>query len=99
MLTFYCLITDTTDPVGPPVPERRRQLYRRLVRRLLHRGWVANAPGPGAGPDLAACEALLADWAWSAVRDRTTPTGLGNWADTFTQPSRPPDGQGRAIDA
>ncbi|WP_143018673.1 NACHT domain-containing protein [Geodermatophilus sp. DSM 45219] len=99
ILTFYCLISERTDPADRALPERSRLLYRRLVRRLLHRGWVANAPGPGAAPDVTACEAVLAQWAWSAVRDRITPTGLGNWADTFTQPSRPSDGQGQAIEA
>ncbi len=102
MLTFYCLITEKADPADRPLPERRRQLYQRLIRRLLFRQWAPNAPGPGTAPDEDTCkdvEEVLAKWAWSAVRDRTTPTGLGNWADTFPQPSRPPDGQGRAIDA
>jgi hypothetical protein len=44
------------------------------------------------------CETMLTKWAWHAVHHRITPTGLGDWGDTFTQPTPPREGERRAID-
>jgi hypothetical protein len=93
MLTFYCLLTEESTAADRPLPARQHELYRRLVRRLLRSKWVANPPGPDMAPDLEYCEALLTDWAWQAVGSRTTPAGLGDWADTFTQPAPPRQGK------
>jgi hypothetical protein len=98
LLTFYCLLTEDTPDPDRPLPVRRRELYRRLVRRLLRSGWSDTAPGPDTAPDLDACETRLRSWAWHAVKDRVTPTGLGDWEDTFTQPSRPEPNEARALD-
>jgi hypothetical protein len=98
MLTFYCLLTEEPAAADRPLPARRRDLYRRLVRRLLLGRWSANAPGPDAAPDLEYCENLLTKWAWHGVQHRTTPTGLGDWGDSFIQPTPPRDAERRAID-
>jgi NACHT domain len=98
MLTFYCLLTEEPASAARPLPASRRDLYRRLVRRLLRSKWVTSGPGPDAAPDMDYCEALLTKWAWHAVHNRTTPTGLGDWGDSFTQPTTPREGQVRAID-
>ena len=94
ILTFYCLLTETPAPVAQPLPARRRDLYGRLVQRLLLGRWATY----GRPPDADYCKKLLTEWAWHAVRDRTTPTGLDDWADTFEQPTAPRDGERRAID-
>jgi len=97
LLTFYCLIAEDRTADGR-LPTLRRDLYQRLVRRLLQGGWAPNAPGPDAGPDEAASTHLLTTWAWEAVRHRATPVGLGDWGDSFTQPNPPPRRDRRAID-
>jgi hypothetical protein len=97
MLTFYCLLAEESDTVRP-LPARRRELYRRLVPRLLLGRWSTSAPGPDAAPDLNYDWALLSEWAWHAVRDRTTPTGLGDWGDSFVQPTTPKRDERRSID-
>jgi hypothetical protein len=98
ILTFYCLLTEEPADSDRPLPARRRDLYRRLVRRLLRARWVTNAPGSDTAPDLDYCETLLADWAWHAVRYRITPTGVGDWGDSFTQPIPPREAERRSID-
>jgi hypothetical protein len=98
LLTWYCLLTEPPADPAVPLPARRRELYQRLVRRLLAAGWTTNRPGPDAGPDLNECEGLLAEWAWRSVQHWTTPTGLGDWGETFVQPTRPTPGQARAIE-
>jgi hypothetical protein len=98
MLTFYCLLSEEPATATRPLPARRRDLYLRLVRRLLLGRWAANAAGPDAAPDLDYCETLLTNWAWHGVHHRTTPTGLGDWGDSFTQPTPPREGERRAID-
>ena len=88
MLTFYCLLAEESGDPDRRLPSKRRALFSRLVRRLLLAAWRSGAAGPDVGPDLADCEQLLTDWAWSAVATSTTPAGLGNWGDTFLQPTQ-----------
>lgn len=98
MLTFYCLLTEHSAAADRPLPARRRDLYRDLVALLLRGSWVVNATGPDAAPDVEYCETLLSEWAWRAVEHRTTAAGLGDWSDTFTQPTLPRQGERRALD-
>ena len=95
MLTFYCLLTEPPALADHPLPAHRQGLYRRLVKRLLVGGWVSDTPNT---TDVDYCVSLLTDWAWHAVKDRVTPSGLGNWGDSFQQSTRPLEGQRRAID-
>jgi hypothetical protein len=98
MLTFCCLLTEKPTTANRPLPARRRDLYQHLVRRLLLGKWATNPVGPDAAPDLVHCQALLTEWAWHAVHNSTTPTGLGDWGDSFVQPTPPREGEHRAID-
>jgi hypothetical protein len=93
MLTFYCLLTEPRAPVEQPLPAHRRDLYQSLVRRLLLGRWALNAP---ITPDVEYCVDLLTGWAWQAVQDRITPTGLGDWGDSFQEPTRPREGLDRS---
>ncbi|MBN2176357.1 MAG: NACHT domain-containing protein, partial [Demequinaceae bacterium] len=90
-LTFYCLLAEEDGDI----PSLRRELYTRLTNRLLTAAWSNDPPLP---PDLGHCHRLLLKWAWSAVEDAITPSGIGNWPEAFTQPSRPRPEYSRAID-
>ena len=79
LLTFYCLLAGDGE-----IPRRRRELYTRLVDQLLSASWVDDQPHV---PDRKYCQRLLAGWAWRAVADAVTPTGLGNWPDRSSQPT------------
>lgn len=95
LLTFYCLLAGEPQ-AGGQLPARRRDLYSKLVRRLLLGRW-ANTPSRR--PDLEACEAELARYAWHAVKGTVTSTGLGAWSDTFTPPRPALSGaEARAVD-
>lgn len=98
MLTFYCLLAEDPAAAEKPLPSRRRDLYGRLVRRLLRGHWTPNHPGPDAAPDLDYCEKLLASWAWEVVRDDRNRVGLGGWTDSFVQPRSISLTERRAID-
>lgn len=98
IVTFYCLLAEEPDAVARLLPARRRDLYASLVRRLLRGLWTSNPPGPDAAPDMEYCEAVLSDWAWQAVQDRVTPTGLGDWGESFAQPDATRGHVARALD-
>lgn len=98
MLTFYCLLAEEPTGMTTPLPARRRELYRRLSRRLLRGAWTANPAGPDSAPDWDYCEELLRGWAWAALRDRTNANGLGLSDDTFIQPTTVRQPERRSID-
>lgn len=88
-LTFYCSIAAEVPRAevddARTLPVRRHALYARIVRRTFHH--VDSSKGAGAvGRDPDERMRVLAAWAWHAVRRAGTPTGLGNWGETFTQP-------------
>ncbi|MEU4362768.1 NACHT domain-containing protein [Promicromonospora sp. NPDC023987] len=86
ILTFYCTIAGEGPSADvQKLPVRRHALYARIVRRTFHH--VDTAKGPGAATrDPAERQKTLAAWAWHAVGNANTPTGLGNWGETFAQP-------------
>lgn len=99
ILTFYCLLAEDPESTTAPLPTRRRELYRRLVRRLLLGSWTANHPGPDAAPELAYCEELLRGWAWETIRNRDIPYyRFGKWEGSFTQSNTIRQAERRAID-
>lgn len=95
LLTIYCHVADGGSGAVEPLPALRRDLYRRLTRRLLQGRW-AQRGGPEADNDY--CHALLTRWARHVARNGVSPAGLGAWADRFTQPERPRIDQARAVD-
>jgi hypothetical protein len=88
-LAFYCLIAEEVGPDIQPLPTSRHALNWRVVRRLLKGRWSLNGSGPDLSPDFTYCEEVLARWAWGAVKDANSPSGLGNWGEDFRQPDRP----------
>ena len=84
LLTFLCLLTQTADNPGVPLPASRRALYQQLLERLVASAWANSGPGQETQLDTADVVDLLTRWAWQAVEHSNTPAGLGNWPDTFT---------------
>lgn len=78
LLTFYCMLTEQ-EP-DQELPRRRRELYRTIIDLLLAGGWATTEKPV----DTDACRAILQQWAWDAVKDAVTPTGLGVWPETIT---------------
>ena len=78
LLTFYCMLTEQ-EP-DQELPRRRRELYRTIIDLLLAGGWATTAEHVNTDE----CRAILRQWAWDAVKDAVTPTGLGVWPETIT---------------
>ncbi|PIE27638.1 MAG: hypothetical protein CSA58_03005 [Micrococcales bacterium] len=101
LLTFYCWIAEA-GPEDAVLPERHRDLYRAIVRRLVQGKW-SNAPNRELDC-VEECETELARWAWSAVKGRVTPSrvtpnGLEAWPETFIRPQQTLTGAAvRALD-
>src|SRR5262249_31547353 len=72
ILAFYCILGD-----GPAPPRLRRDLYSRVLGRILTGAW---RDGDGTRPDITACTAVLQEWATTgAVSDPVS--GIGAWPD------------------
>lgn len=95
LLTFYCLLSEGKEGASRPLPGTRRELYDRLVRRLLRGSWSAAAPGADQAPDLDSCMEELAAWGALISRKVDPTTGLGAWGEDFLQPSLRSQGSNR----
>lgn len=72
ILAFYCILAD-----GSALPRLRRDLYSRVLGRILTGAW---RDGDGTRPDITACTAVLQEWATTgAVSDPVS--GIGAWPD------------------
>ena len=72
ILGFYCIVGG-----GQPLPLFRRELYAKVIRRMLTGRWRGSRVGQ---IDLDACLHALRTWAWSGVRDDPV-SGVGAWPD------------------
>ena len=77
VLAFYCIIGG-----DQPLPDRRAELYAKVIRRMLTGRWRG---GGNRDPDPDACLLILQDWAWSAAADDAA-SGVSAWADEFPAP-------------
>ena len=98
ILTFYCILAEESTSGDQQLPARRRDLYQRLVLKLLRGAWSPGGPGTEMALDPQGCQDTLKAWAWHGVHDRVTPAGLGNWGETFIQPTPLAPGLARAVD-
>jgi tetratricopeptide (TPR) repeat protein len=72
ILAFYCILGGET-----PLPDLRRDLYAKVLRRMLTGRWRNSDDSQ---PDVDSCLQTLQAWAWSgATSDQVT--GIGTWAD------------------
>ena len=72
ILAFYCIVGG-----GEPLPEFRRDLYTRVIRRMLTGRWRGSDDRQ---PDVEACLRTLRVWAWSGASSHPV-SGVGTWAD------------------
>jgi hypothetical protein len=80
ILAFYCIIG-----AREPLPQFRRDLYAKVLRRMLTGRWRGDEVSR---PDPDLCLGRLREWAWAGAA--TDPvSGLGRWADTFLATDRP----------
>ena len=90
ILAFYCIVGD-----GQPLPEFRRDLYTRVLKRLFTGRWRG---GHTRQPDVDACLDTLWAWAWAAATSHPV-SGIGTWADDFpAERTRLGEAEGDAVD-
>jgi NACHT domain len=77
ILAFYCIVGG-----DQPLPDRRSELYAKVIRRMLTGRWRGGAVRD---PDPDACLEILRGWAWSAAA-KAYVSGVGEWADEFSTP-------------
>jgi hypothetical protein len=76
ILAFYCIVGGSG-----PLPEFRRDLYSRVLRRILTGRWHGDDVGEDhRQPDADACLAALRAWAWSGALSHPV-SGVGAWPD------------------
>jgi hypothetical protein len=71
ILAFYCIVG------GEPLPVFRRDLYTRVLNRLLTGRWRGS---DGRRADVDTCIQTLHGWAWSGATFQPV-SGVGTWAD------------------
>ena len=72
MLAFYCIVGGTG-----PLPEFRRDLYTKVVNRMLTGRWRDDGDRQ---PDAGTCLQTLRAWAWDGAASHPV-SGVGTWAD------------------
>jgi hypothetical protein len=75
ILAFYCIVGG-----DQPLPDRRSELYAKVIRRMLTGRWRGSSDRD---PDPDACLETLREWAWSAA-DSDPVSAVGAWADEFS---------------
>lgn len=73
ILAFYCILSGS----GNPLPDFRRDLYSRVLKRMLTGRWRSNEDHL---PDIDECLQILRGWAWSGTAQDHV-SGVGTWAD------------------
>ena len=74
VLAFYCIVGGTE-----PLPEFRRDLYTRVLNRMLTGRWRDDAEARQ--PDADTCLLMLRAWAWDGAASNHPVSGVGMWVD------------------
>ena len=77
IVTFYCIVGSSG-----PLPELRRDLYSKVLNRMLTSRWRRDDDGQ---PDVDVCLSTLRDWAWCGAIASPV-SGLGMWPDDIPTP-------------
>ena len=94
ILAFYCIIDG-----DEPLPDRRNDVYRLVINRMLTGRWHGGRVGNSQKPDRKACLRQLQAWAWSGAASNDPVSGIGTWADDIpTDPVRLNDADAEALD-
>ena len=72
ILAFYCIVGG-----GHPLPDFKRDLYTRVLKRMLTGRWRDSNDRQ---PDVDTCLQTLRAWAWSGATSHPV-SGVGTWAD------------------
>ena len=72
ILAFYCIVAGSE-----PLPNFRRDLYKRVLNRMLTGRWRRSNDHQ---PDVDTCILTLRGWAWSGATSDPV-SGVGKWAD------------------
>ncbi len=81
ILAFYCIVGG-----NDPLPEFGRDLYSKVLNRMLGSGWRIGDDSSGrrndedSEPDADSCLRTLRAWAWSGATSDIV-SGVGTWAD------------------
>ena len=80
ILAFYCIVGG-----NDPLPEFGRDLYTKVLNRMLGSGWRIGDDTSGRNdedsePDADSCLLTLRAWAWSGATSNSI-SGVGTWAD------------------
>ena len=78
ILAFYCIIGG-----DQPLPELRRDLYTKVLNRMLTGRWRGDDDGR---PDASVCLTKLRSWAWSGATWNPV-SQVGTWADDIATPA------------
>ena len=90
ILAFYCIVSG-----DGPLPEFRRDLYARVINRMLTGGWHGSNDSQ---PDTAACLHTLRGLAWSGAAAHPV-SGIGVWPDDIeTGPAKLCEAEKIALD-
>ncbi len=73
ILAFYCIVGDSGA-----LPEFRRDLYAKVLRRVLTGRWRGDHDRL---PDAGTCLSTLRTWAWQGVASKHPVSGVGAWTD------------------
>jgi lysophospholipid acyltransferase (LPLAT)-like uncharacterized protein len=73
VLAFYCIVGGRE-----PLPDFRRDLYDRVLNRLLTGRWRGDEDRH---PDVGTCMQMLRAWAWPGPEAFHPLSGVGTWAD------------------
>jgi hypothetical protein len=73
VLAFYCIVGGRE-----PLPDFRRDLYDRVLSRLLTGRWRGDEERH---PDVGTCIQMLRAWAWPGAEAFHPVSGVGTWAD------------------
>ena len=74
ILAFYCIVGGTR-----PLPDFRRDLYTRVLNRMLTGRWRDDAEARQ--PDADTCLPTLRAWAWDGAANNHPVSGVGAWTD------------------
>ena len=90
ILAFYCIVGG-----GEPLPEFRRDLYTKVLNRMLTGRWRGSGDRQ---PDVGTCLQTLRAWAWSGATSHPV-SGVGTWADDIpTEHGRLSEAEQDALD-
>lgn len=95
LLSFYCLFAQSAPP-DAPLPSTDHELFEKVVHELLVSEWATGERPHDV--DVTEAKRILSRWAWNAVEDASTGSGLGHWGEHLRPQGHVPDRVQRILD-